>query len=75
MSDLLDLLNEQAGITDLTHVLMPCMAYACGGDIVTKGGHFVFSPHERDQLTCPECLALDPGQLEVEMRRQQEVQA
>lgn len=62
--------------SNLTHVLMPCMAYACGGDIVTKGGHFVFDPvGERGKVDCPECRALDPDALVVEMRRQQGRQA
>jgi hypothetical protein len=63
-------------VSDLTHVLMPCMGYACGGDIVTKGGHFVFDPvGERGKVTCPECRALDPDDLRAERDRQQGRQA
>lgn len=60
--------------SDLTHILMPCMAWACGGDIVTKGGHIAFLD-QLDRVTCPDCLALDPEELRSEQRRQQGKQA
>jgi hypothetical protein len=75
MTDLLDLLNDLAGVSDYTHVLMPCMAYACGGDIVSKGGHFQVGINDWSAVSCPDCRALDPDALRVEMRRQQGAQA
>lgn len=39
-----------------THVLMPNMAWACGGSILTKGGHIAFLSNWAD-VDCPACLA------------------
>ena len=75
MSDLLDLLNELNGTADHTHVLMPSMAYACGGDIVSVGGHFQIGIKKWAKITCPKCRACDPDELRAEMRRQQRAQA
>ena len=36
------LFGDDRPVSDLFHILMPCMAWACGGDIVTKGGHIEF---------------------------------
>ena len=57
------------------HVLMPCMAYACGGDVL-QGGTFVLGPsREWDKVTCPECLGLGREALREECQRQQGAQA
>ena len=62
--DLLDLLLEQSGQADLTHVLMPNMAYACGRNIVDNGGHFhVGIPRKWDTITCPACRTFTPAEL------------
>lgn len=39
-----------------THILMPNMAWACGGSIITKGGHIGWL-HTYDKVTCPDCLS------------------
>lgn len=54
------------------HVLMPCMAYACGRDILTAtGGFLLLGPGNWDQVGCPECRAPGPEALTAEIRRQQ----
>lgn len=58
-----------------THVVMPCMGYACGGSIL-DGGAFVIGPLPHwDRVTCPKCRALGIAELVAECRRQQTDQA
>lgn len=73
--DLLDLLAQSDGTADLVHVLMPCMAYACGEDIVTVGGHFQVGIVSWRKVTCRACRAFDPEDLRATMRIQQGNQA
>ncbi|MCX6399246.1 MAG: hypothetical protein NTX33_04845 [Propionibacteriales bacterium] len=56
--------------SDLNHVLMPNMAWACGGNIVTKGGHIRFLD-KWDEVTCPECIAEGVDSIRARTRRQQ----
>jgi hypothetical protein len=60
--------------SELTHVLQPNMAWACGGNIVTKGGHIGWL-HEWETITCPECLAFDREELAAESAAMQGRQA
>lgn len=66
--DLLDLLHEQEAAADpragWVHVLMPNMAYACGGGplgLADGGPRGLFrvgtNASEWPQVTCPECRA------------------
>lgn len=88
--DLLDLLAEQGEHLDLQvrkppppdtrpnhgrHVLLPNMAYACGGNILSKAGGFVVGPRPWDQVTCPECRAFGHEVLSAECDRMQGRQA
>jgi hypothetical protein len=75
MTDLLDILNDLAGVSSHVHVLMPCMAYACGEDIVTVGGSFQVGINDWAKVTCPGCRSRDPEELRAEMLRQQGAQA
>ncbi|WP_182379811.1 hypothetical protein [Nocardioides sp. WS12] len=56
--------------SDLNHILMPNMAWACGGNIVTKGGHIKFL-NKWDEVTCPECIAEGRDAISARTRRQQ----
>lgn len=74
MTDLLDLLASLEQTERLTHVLMPCMAYACGQNIVDHGGSFQVGINNWDAITCPGCRRHDPDELRADMRRQQGMQ-
>lgn len=56
--------------SDLRHILMPNMAWACGGDIVTKGGHIEFL-NGWDKVTCPDCIALGRDSISKRTQAQQ----
>lgn len=63
---------------DLTHVLMPCMGYACGESILTVRGHFVMGVYlekDWDAIDCPQCRACGRDEIRAEMGRQQGRQA
>lgn len=50
---------ERSGQDTDVHVLMPTMAYACGGSILTAKGKSVFSAlTEWHAVTCQACLAI-----------------
>ncbi len=54
------------------HVLMPNMAYACGGSILTKQGGFVVGASGDFTLVgCPECRDLGQDALLAEQAAQQ----
>jgi len=55
----------------VVHVLMPCMAYACGDSILTKRGGFTCGPSNWEKVTCPDCRAFGRDVLAAECRRQQ----
>lgn len=58
------------------HVLMPCMGYACGGDILTKTGGFLFlQPDNFHEIGCSDCAAFGHAALSAEIQRQQGRQA
>lgn len=67
--------DNREGTGDVTHVLMPNMAYACGGSILTKAGHFTVGPHLWDAVTCPGCRQQGHDALAAECREQQGRQA
>lgn len=75
MTDLLDLLAILEPAERLTHVLMPCMTYACGGDIVNTGGRFQVGINDWSAIDCPDCRVFGEDGLRAEMRRQQSEQA
>lgn len=54
----------------LHHVLMPNMAWACGGSITTKGGHIEFLSGWQN-VTCPDCLTEGIGSIRRRSRWQQ----
>ncbi len=68
MSDLLDLL---ASLETTTHVLMPCMAYACGRTMLEAGCTFQVGIVDWAGITCDDCRAVGRDELVTEMRRQQ----
>lgn len=55
----------------VVHVLMPNMAYACGGSILTKVGTFVVGARPWSRVTCPDCVALGESTLLEESLAQQ----
>ena len=60
------------------HVLLPNMAYACGGSILTKQGSFTFlttAENFDSQVGCPDCHAIGYDALLNEQRTQQGRQA
>jgi hypothetical protein len=62
--------------SDLVHVLMPCMAFACGRSILTDGGSFIVGPSQGwERVDCADCLAIGRDELAAECRRQQSDQA
>lgn len=69
--------DDRAGSEAATHVLMPNMAYACGGNILTKKGRFRVGANGDNWLsiTCPDCLAFGQESITRESRRQQGSQA
>ena len=60
---------------DATHVLMPNMAYACGGNILTKRGHFTVGIMTWEAVTCAACREHGEATLRAEMRAMQGRQA
>ena len=68
-------LDDREGSADIRHVLMPNMAYACGGSILTKRGHFTVGITTWDAVTCEECRAHGEDSLRAEMRAMQGRQA
>ena len=67
---------EPASTSDLIHVVMPSMGYACGGTMLEDGGGFIIGPLPFwDRVTCPDCLAPGIDALVEECRRQQSDQA
>lgn len=68
-------LDDREGDPESVHVLMPSMAYACGGSILTKRGHFTVGASEWSRVTCPDCRALGRDGLIEEQRAQQGRQA
>lgn len=75
MSATLFELDDREGSADVRHVLMPNMAYACGGNILTKRGSFAVGINEWSAITCPECQAHGEETLRAEMRAMQGRQA
>lgn len=65
----LSLFNDRIE-SDLHHILMPNMAWACGGSIATKGGHIEFLSGW-DNVTCPDCLSEGRASIFLRSRRQQ----
>lgn len=64
--------DAREGDPSLTHVLMPNMAYWCGGSILTKAGTFVVGIGGNwGQVTCPECRAGGKDAIQVEIAAQQ----
>lgn len=62
--------------SSVVHVLMPCMAFACGRSLVADGGSFIVGPSQGwERLTCADCIALGRDALAAECRRQQSDQA
>lgn len=60
------------------HVLMPCMAYACGETILTVDGSFVMGVHadqDWNAITCAGCRGYGREEIQTESRRQQGRQA
>ena len=69
-------IDDREGNPDLTHVLMPNMAYTCGGSILTKRGTFVVGVGGTwDRVTCPDCRAVGLEQIQAEIAAQQGRQA
>ena len=68
----LPLPESREGDPTLTHVLMPNMAYWCGGSILTKAGTFVVGVGGNwGQVTCPECRAGGKETIQAEIAAQQ----
>ena len=76
----MDLLDHLAQLNDtdrVRHMLMPCMAFACGVDVLTTlraqtyGEHRVLATSSAD-VTCPACLTAygDLAGLRTEIARQ-----
>ena len=58
------------------HVLLPNMAYGCGGSILTKQGGFVVgAAGDFDRVGCPDCRAIGQAALLEEQAAQQGRQA
>lgn len=67
-------IDTRAG-AEVTHVLMPNMAYACGGSILTKRGHFTVGITTWDAVTCDDCRTTGEDVLRAEIRAMQGRQA
>jgi len=68
--------DDREGDPNVTHVLMPNMAYWCGGSILTKRGHFVVGVAGNwERVTCPECREAGPEVIQAEIAAQQGRQA
>lgn len=74
MSETLFDFDPRAG-DDTTHVLMPNMAYACGGNILTKRGHFTVGITTWEAVTCADCRTEGEPALRAECRAMQGRQA
>lgn len=64
-------------ITAGPHVLLPNMAYACGGSIQTKQGGFVVGAAGDNwaRVGCPDCRAIGQDTILAEQQAQQGRQA
>ncbi len=58
----------------IVHVVMPNMAYACGGSIL-DGGRIVIGPSRWAEVTCLDCLGCGQAALAAECQRMQREQA
>ena len=68
----LEAVDTREGDPTLTHVLMPNMAYWCGGSILAKAGTFVVGVGGNwGQVTCPECRAGGKEAIQAETAAQQ----
>ena len=64
--------DTREGDPTVTHVLMPNMAYWCGGSILTKAGAFVVGVGGNwSQVTCPVCRAGGKETIQAEIAAQQ----
>lgn len=63
--------DDREGSPEHRHVLMPNMAYACGGSILTKRGGFTVGTSLWQRVTCPVCRGLGRAFLATECKRQQ----
>jgi hypothetical protein len=52
----------------ITHVLLPNMSYACGGNILTKVGASRCGPGGWSLITCPDCRAFGQDYLAAVVR-------
>ena len=78
MSDptLFDLAPTRPAPTGIVHVLMPCMAYACGtGVLEAPGDRFQVGISDWAAVTCDECRAVGIDTIRAETGRQQGDQA
>lgn len=75
MSGTLFELDDRTGPADVTHVLMPNMAYTCGGNILTVHGHVQVGVRDWSLVTCAECQAIGEQTIRDECRAQQGRQA
>lgn len=58
------------------HVLLPDMSYACGGNILTKAGGFMFLGADNfAAVGCGECRTIGPAELLATQRAMQGRQA
>lgn len=61
---------------DGPHVLLPNMSYACGGNVLTKTGGFMFLGLTNfAEIGCPTCRTIGHDALLTEQRAQQGRQA
>lgn len=64
--------EARSGQDSDVHVLMPTMAYACDGSILTKKGKSVFSALTQwDEVTCEACRAIGQEAIWREAKRSQ----
>ena len=64
--------EARTGLDCDVHVLMPTMAYACDGSILTKKGKSVFGAlTDWDEVTCEACSAIGQEVIWREAKRQQ----
>lgn len=75
MTDLLDLLADLEPTAKTVHVLMPCMVFACGRDMIHDGGRFQVGINDWSAIDCHGCRSLGQDDLRAEMSRQQSTQA
>lgn len=75
MSETLFDFDTREGDADARHVLMPNMAYACGGNILTKRGVFTVGVSDWAKVTCPDCRAHGEAELRADIRAMQGRQA